>query len=35
VIGTGEQWLTGLSTSALKDLFALSRERAVEAVEEM
>jgi SNF2 family DNA or RNA helicase len=35
VVGTGEQWLTELSTSALKDLFALSRERAVEAVEEM
>jgi non-specific serine/threonine protein kinase len=35
VVGTGEQWLTELSTSALKDLFALSRERAVEAVEEI
>jgi hypothetical protein len=32
VVGTGEQWLTELSTGELKNLFALSRERAVEEV---
>jgi SNF2 family DNA or RNA helicase len=26
VVGTGEGWLTELSTEALKDLFALSRD---------
>ena len=26
VIGTGEAWLTGLSTSELKELFALRKE---------
>ena len=29
IIGAGEQWITELSTSALRDLFALSREDAV------
>jgi len=26
VIGTGEQWLTSMSTDQLRDLFSLSRE---------
>lgn len=30
VVGTGEGWLTELSTAALTELFALSRERALE-----
>ena len=30
VLSAGEGWLTELSTPALRDLFALSRERAVE-----
>jgi hypothetical protein len=25
VVGTGEEWVTGLSTEALRDLFALDR----------
>ncbi|WP_395089089.1 DEAD/DEAH box helicase [Armatimonas sp.] len=29
VVGSGEQWLTELSTGELKSLFALSRERAI------
>ena len=29
VVGSGEQWLTELSTGELQSLFALSRERAV------
>ncbi|WP_394796671.1 DEAD/DEAH box helicase [Armatimonas sp.] len=34
VIGSGEQWLTELSTGELKSLFALSRERAVQEEKE-
>ena len=30
IIGTGEDWITGLSTEALRDLFALSREAVAE-----
>ena len=29
IIGAGEQWITELSTSALRELFVLSREDAV------
>jgi SNF2 family DNA or RNA helicase len=29
IIGAGEQWITELSTSALRELFVLSREDAI------
>jgi SNF2 family DNA or RNA helicase len=31
VVGTGEEWLTELSTDQLRDLFTLSQEAVVEA----